>query len=506
MHSAIARHRPRPPFQPKLPALPELPETTGAAPASLHRRTQPFDAIALIVGRQVPCDRLIATCGRLAKAAGLVLHVIGDGRVSLGLGDLRSLKAVGRCTPVIVSMHGRTARNARGAVRHELEFGEGHFVATHKVARLLRCMGLRSLHFATCKADRAVDRMARDPLLAGRPSLYQLDGERDSLMCIQDEQILDAVRFFCECKGAGRMPSDEEQQLSQFAASVQTVHTIHAAGGGTANVTVHRRPQLESPDSPRLPPTFHPGPGLALPSSPASVGRLLEKLLVHQVGRRNHAGVDALLADDRWRIDPDARIQGRTAMHVAALNNEPSMVERLTAARADPDLPDDGGKSPLLHACLHGLSHSVRVLLDSPGVDAGQGDLHGFTPLMAAASNGHGDIVRQLLSTHAFLAFDVDRQGRSALHWAAAAGHENVVAALLANDLVDVDAQDEPLGRTALMLAIQKGHFQLLPLFRRAGRLGVHVRDHDGLSVVEMLMAQGRNALAVELLLAAAGD
>lgn len=506
MHPAITPLRPRPSFQPKLPALPESPEASGAAPAALRDRTRHFDAIALIVGARLPCDRLLATCSRLAQGAGLVLHVIGDGRASLRLSDLRSLQGVGRCTPVIVSMHGRARRNARGALRHELEFGEGHFVATHKVARLLRCMGLRSLHFSTCDADLAVDRLARDPLLAGRPSLYQLDGEGDSLTCIQDEQILDAVRFFCECKRAGRMPSDEEKQLSQFAASVQTVHTLHAAGGGTANLTVHRRPQLGSPDSPRLPPSFHPPAGLSVPSSPGSIARLLEKLLVHQVGRSDRAAVDALLADGRWGIDPDARIQGHTAMHVAALNDEPFMVRRLTAARADPDLPDDDGRSPLLHACLHGMSGSVRALLDGPGVDAAQGDLDGFTPLMAAASNGHVDIVWQLLSAQASLVVDVDRQGRSALHWAAAAGHEDVVAALLANDLVDPNVQDRPLGRTALMLAIQGGHLRLLPLFRRTERLDVLVRDHDGFSAVEMLMAQGRGALAAELWLAAAGE
>ena len=85
-----------------------------------------------------------------------------------------------------------------------------------------------------------------------------------------------------------------------------------------------------------------------------------------------------------------------TALHIAAQENYPEVVEVLIDAGADIEAKDEDGSSPLHCACREGALDAVKVL-----VKAGAGvcvtDNKGETCLVYAAHHGHIETVRTLL-------------------------------------------------------------------------------------------------------------
>lgn len=119
------------------------------------------------------------------------------------------------------------------------------------------------------------------------------------------------------------------------------------------------------------------------------------------------------------------RASGRTALHLAAISCDASLVSALLSAGWSPDARDFKGASPLHFAS----SPSVATLLVEARASLSLRTEDGSSPLHRAASSGNLSIVRLLLSSGADpLALDVRR--RSPLHRSVAAG-ANAISALL---------------------------------------------------------------------------
>lgn len=91
---------------------------------------------------------------------------------------------------------------------------------------------------------------------------------------------------------------------------------------------------------------------------------------------------------------------GRTALHYAALENEPAKVRELISRGAQPDAADDQGFTPLHLAAQEWAAEAAAELLDA-GSTVDATNAFGNTPLFTATFNsqGRGELI-QLLREH----------------------------------------------------------------------------------------------------------
>ncbi len=124
---------------------------------------------------------------------------------------------------------------------------------------------------------------------------------------------------------------------------------------------------------------------------------------------------------------------GSTALHRAVLNDQPTAVEALLAAGADPVLLNRNGISPLFLAVQNGSASIVASLLKA-GADPNTLSETGETILMTAAHTGKPEVVSLLLQSGAL-----------------------------------VDARDPEFKQTALMIAVREGQTAVVDMLIRHG-------------------------------------
>lgn len=200
---------------------------------------------------------------------------------------------------------------------------------------------------------------------------------------------------------------------------------------------------------------------------------------------------------------------GTTAMHWAAYHDQAAVVDKLIAAGCKPDEKNRYGITPLLLACENGNERIARALLKA-GAKADVSQAGGAEALLIAARTGRAGVVKALLD-HGARIESHDSRGQTALMWAAAEGHAEVIEFLvksgarvdhrldsgftallfaaregktaavkkllqLGADVHDAIAtkkktggRDAPHGTSAVLLAVENGHFELAMDLVRAG-------------------------------------
>ena len=149
------------------------------------------------------------------------------------------------------------------------------------------------------------------------------------------------------------------------------------------------------------------------------------------------------------------------ALRNAAANGDGNKVALLLNKGANPNASVDGWTA-LMCAAKNGHLNVVEVLLNR-GADVNASDV-GKTALMLAASNGHVGVVDRLLQEDGIDVNATDNDGKTALMWAAGEGRVEVVKALLAAR-ADVNLADRD-GKTALMWAKTSGHNKMVNALR----------------------------------------
>lgn len=204
-----------------------------------------------------------------------------------------------------------------------------------------------------------------------------------------------------------------------------------------------------------------------------------------------------------------AQADGTTALHWAAYHDKEEVVRRLIAAGAKAQVANSYGITPLLLACENGNAEIVRALLVA-GADANVKQRGGETALMIASRTGRPDAVKALIDKGAKIDA-TDRSGQTALMWAAAQGHAEVIDLLIQSgadvkrrlksgftallfaaregksaavktllqhgadvkDAIDTEdrtaGRDAPNGTSAVLLAVENGHFELAMEIIQAG-------------------------------------
>jgi ankyrin repeat protein len=185
---------------------------------------------------------------------------------------------------------------------------------------------------------------------------------------------------------------------------------------------------------------------------------------VDAVERNDRPTVDALLAH---HTDVNVRQpDGMSALHWAARLDDVEVARRLIQAGADVKGANRYEVTPLVLACRNGSTAMVELLLDH-GADANCSLRGGETALMTAARTGKAGPVRALLARGAKVDAK-ERRGQTALMWAAADGHAEVVEMLLKTG-ADFRTALPDSGFTPLFFATRDGRADVVRVLLKAG-------------------------------------
>jgi hypothetical protein len=152
-------------------------------------------------------------------------------------------------------------------------------------------------------------------------------------------------------------------------------------------------------------------------------------------------------------IDAPGTFAGYTALHVAVVRGDASLIDRLVALGADPNRRTDKGMFALGIAIVHKASPEVFAALERGGVDLFAANDDGFNALHAACEVGNAWAVRWLVERGLTLEPRTKR-GHTPLQIACALGHLKAVQAMVELG-ADVDASS-PDG-VALEIATRQG-------------------------------------------------
>jgi ankyrin repeat protein len=189
-----------------------------------------------------------------------------------------------------------------------------------------------------------------------------------------------------------------------------------------------------------------------------------ESPLADAAEKKDHAALRALLAQS---ADVNAaQADGMTALHWAAYLDDLETAKLLVSAKANANATNRYGVTPLSLACQNGNAAIVELLLAS-GADPNAPLRGGETPLMTAARTGKPGAVKALLARGAVVDAK-ERRGQTALMWAAADGHAEVVELLLAAG-ADFRTALPDSGFTPWFFAARDGRSEVIQVLLKAG-------------------------------------
>lgn len=204
--------------------------------------------------------------------------------------------------------------------------------------------------------------------------------------------------------------------------------------------------------------------------------------------QEGHCSTVRLLLDRKSPIDHRG-YDGHSALCGAALQGHTEVVELLLRRGADPDVRDAEGRPLLYLLLLEGRLDIATLLIEKGGVPLESRDAEGRTALHVAAWQGDLDGIRLLLR-HGADPNALDSEGRPPLHSVSWRGHPAAGRLLLKAREVNVDLACKKQGATALSIASQEGHVEIVAMLLEKGADPDHV-DHYGRSPVKVAGKRG---------------
>lgn len=155
---------------------------------------------------------------------------------------------------------------------------------------------------------------------------------------------------------------------------------------------------------------------------------------IHDAARAGDGGTIARLLQEGADIN-ERDENGETALFTAARAAKPKIVDQLMVAGADATIRDDRGMTAVHAAALGGDPEAVSLLVGdakfTARIDINDHDNQfGVTPLIVAVEEGNGGVLAHLVGLDADLEI-TERQGYTALSLAAQQGHDQIVTILL---------------------------------------------------------------------------
>jgi ankyrin repeat protein len=187
-----------------------------------------------------------------------------------------------------------------------------------------------------------------------------------------------------------------------------------------------------------------------------------------------------------WDADKEAKgSDGRTALHVAALNRQDSTVQLFVKTLgADMEAGDRGGRTALHVAALNGHDSTVQLLVKTLGADMKAKDSKWRKALHLAVAQGHESTIRLLVTFGANTEAE-DLVRRTALHYAAAYGHESIVQLLINEFRANKEGEDN-WKYTALHYAAMFGHDSTVRLLINTLHVNMEATDLGGNTALDL--------------------
>jgi ankyrin repeat protein len=163
-----------------------------------------------------------------------------------------------------------------------------------------------------------------------------------------------------------------------------------------------------------------------------TISTIISNKLHLAVNRGNYEAVKTLLEVNK--VNPSKLDDGVTPLHIASQKGDEKMVKLLLSYGADPELKSEkNGATPLITALQFGHSKVIEALLEKHPNLIYQKDKNDINPLIFASQEGKLEIVRFLLDK----GLDPKLKtitGSTALHLASQRGHLEVVKELVKAD------------------------------------------------------------------------
>ncbi|XP_078050325.1 nuclear factor NF-kappa-B family member relish [Augochlora pura] len=187
-------------------------------------------------------------------------------------------------------------------------------------------------------------------------------------------------------------------------------------------------------------------------------------------------------------VDNDCRIlvneqnsSGKTPLHYAVLQNQPDIIKALLMLGADPNRSDEHGCCPLHMAVKNPQAAAcVKTLLSDKKTKMEIHDDAGWAPLQLAAEAGSLNAVRLLVEAGVNVNGTDMSYGRTALHIAVDGGHKEIVEYLLSKTNIAINKRNFS-GNTALHSAVVYSGARAKELCALLIKYGAdpHIQNHN---------------------------
>ncbi|MEO7649456.1 MAG: ankyrin repeat domain-containing protein [Bryobacteraceae bacterium] len=252
---------------------------------------------------------------------------------------------------------------------------------------------------------------------------------------------------------------------------------------------------------------------LAITSVVTLLGADSSPRLADATKEMDRAAIRALL---QKRVDVNAaQVDGATALHWAAYNDDLDTAGLLVRAGANVKAANRYGVTPLSLACTNGNGAMFDLLLKA-GADPNDSLPGGETVLMTAARTGRIEAINALLSRGADVNAKESGSGQNAVMWAAAEGNVEVVQALIkagADFRLRLNSGFTPLlfaardGQSGVVKALLKAGAEVNDTIQPGSRVekATYVYDSEpapraGISALLLAVVNGHFELAATLL------
>lgn len=192
--------------------------------------------------------------------------------------------------------------------------------------------------------------------------------------------------------------------------------------------------------------------------------------------------------------------EGKTAMIVALGYGNVEIAKQLLLKGADYKLGNNSGQTAQDIAKIKGYDDFIKLILRR---EASLKPIDDSNPLITASQNGNLDKVRELIQSDPATVYLQNKNRRTAIMIASQYGHHDLVMLFINTD-TDLNSQDIN-DKTAMMLAIEGGHYHIAGLLIDKGAK-LNLQDKEGKTALMIASQMNSGEYIVDTLLKNGAD
>lgn len=223
---------------------------------------------------------------------------------------------------------------------------------------------------------------------------------------------------------------------------------------------------------------------------------------LYWASRRGHYNAIAMLLSAD--AGPSSSIEGKSDIlcPVSQVDKQDQLDCSSSQVNIDINYKDNKGRTPLSVAAGNDHCDIVQLLLKDTNIQPNNADNTSWTPLFWAVIGNYHDTVATLCADKRVDVHHKDKRGRNVFVWACAEGmHEMTEFFIEGKRRLKIDYDSKDLkGRTALSLAAENGHYEVIKSLLAIKGLDVSAKDAIGRNAVSWASSAGRLDVLDELI------